>query len=67
MGSAPGGVTRNAKRHVDILPAMAADHGWFTDKPEGATVLGSGQVKHKGNTKNAQKKIYGTGSVDRAY
>lgn len=32
-----------------------------------ATILGSGQIKHKGNTKNAQKKIYGTGSVDRAY
>ena len=32
-----------------------------------ATVLGSGQVKHKGNTKNTQKKIYGTGSVERAY
>jgi hypothetical protein len=32
-----------------------------------ATVLGSGQIKHKGNTKNTQKKIYGTGSVERAY
>jgi hypothetical protein len=32
-----------------------------------AVVLGSGQVKHKGNTKNAQKKVYGSGSVDRAY
>lgn len=32
-----------------------------------ALVAGSGQVKHKGNTKNAQKKIYGSGSVDRAY
>lgn len=32
-----------------------------------AVVAGSGLVKHKGNTKNAQKKIYGTGSVDRAY
>jgi hypothetical protein len=32
-----------------------------------ATILGSGQIKHKGNTKNAQKKIYGNGSVDRAY
>jgi hypothetical protein len=32
-----------------------------------AVVLGSGQVKHKGNTKTAQKKIYGSGSVDRAY
>ena len=32
-----------------------------------AFVLGSGVVKHKGNTKNASKKIYGTGSVDRAY
>ena len=32
-----------------------------------AFVSGSGSVKHKGNTKNAQKKIYGSGSVDRAY
>jgi hypothetical protein len=32
-----------------------------------ATILGSGQVKHKGNTKNTQKKIYGTGTVERAY
>lgn len=32
-----------------------------------AIVAGSGQVKHKGNTKNAHKKVYGSGSVDRAY
>jgi len=32
-----------------------------------AIVLGSGSVKHKGNTKNAQKKIYGAGTVERAY
>ena len=32
-----------------------------------ATVLGSGAIKHKGNTKTAQKKIYGSGSIDRAY
>ena len=32
-----------------------------------ALVLGSGQIKHKGNTKNTQKKIYGSGSVERAY
>jgi hypothetical protein len=32
-----------------------------------AMVTGSGQVKHKGNTKNAQKKVYGSGSVERAY
>lgn len=32
-----------------------------------ALVLGSGKVKHKGNTKSAQKKIYGSGSIDRAY
>jgi hypothetical protein len=32
-----------------------------------ALVLGSGTVKHKGNTKTAQKKIYGSGTVDRAY
>ena len=32
-----------------------------------ALVMGSGQIKHKGNTKTAQKKIYGNGSVERAY
>jgi hypothetical protein len=32
-----------------------------------ATILGSGLIKHKGNTKNTVKKIYGSGSVDRAY
>jgi flagellar motor switch/type III secretory pathway protein FliN len=32
-----------------------------------AVVAGSGLVKHKGNTKNAQKKVFGSGSVDRAY
>jgi hypothetical protein len=32
-----------------------------------ALVLGNGQVKHKGNTKTATKKIYGQGTVDRAY
>jgi hypothetical protein len=32
-----------------------------------ATVLGNGIVKHKGNTKNTTKKVYGSGSVDRAY
>jgi hypothetical protein len=32
-----------------------------------ALVLGNGQVKHKGNTKSAQKKIYGSGTVERAY
>ena len=32
-----------------------------------AVVLGSGSVKHKGNTKNVSKKIYGSGVVDRAY
>jgi hypothetical protein len=37
-----------------------------TDNLE-ALVLGSGSVKHKGNTKSANKKIYGTGAVDRAY
>lgn len=30
-------------------------------------VLGSGSVKHKGNTKNVSKKVYGSGLVDRAY
>jgi hypothetical protein len=32
-----------------------------------AVVLGSGVIKHKGNTKTASKKIYGSGSVERAY
>jgi len=32
-----------------------------------ALVLGSGTVKHKGNTKTATKKIYGSGVVERAY
>lgn len=32
-----------------------------------ATVMGSGVLKHKGNTKNTTKKVYGSGSVDRAY
>ena len=32
-----------------------------------ALLLGSGAIKHKGNTKNVQKKVYGSGTVDRAY
>jgi len=32
-----------------------------------ATILGVGSIKHKGNTKTAQKKIYGSGTIDRAY
>ncbi|MBL7870489.1 MAG: DUF2807 domain-containing protein [Cyclobacteriaceae bacterium] len=32
-----------------------------------AVVLGSGSIKHKGNTKTLNKKVYGSGSVDRAY
>jgi hypothetical protein len=32
-----------------------------------ALALGTGQVKHKGNTKSAHKKVYGSGSVERAY
>lgn len=32
-----------------------------------ALVVGSGTVKHKGNTKNTAKKVYGSGSVDRTY
>ncbi len=32
-----------------------------------ATVLGSGSIKHKGNTKTLTKKVYGSGAVDRAY
>lgn len=32
-----------------------------------AFVSGSGTLKHKGNTKNVIRKIYGSGTVDRAY
>ncbi|HEU5293007.1 MAG TPA: head GIN domain-containing protein [Cyclobacteriaceae bacterium] len=32
-----------------------------------AIVLGSGSIKHKGNTKSTTKKVYGSGSIDRAY
>jgi hypothetical protein len=32
-----------------------------------ALVLGNGQVKHKGNTKNTTKKIYGSGVIERAF
>jgi len=32
-----------------------------------AIVMGNGSIKHKGNTKNTQKKIYGSGTIDRAY
>lgn len=32
-----------------------------------AAVLGSGNIKHKGNTKTVTKKQYGTGLVERAY
>jgi hypothetical protein len=32
-----------------------------------ALVLGNGQVKHKGNTKNTSKKIYGSGAVERFF
>lgn len=32
-----------------------------------AKVLGSGTIKHKGQTKNVVKKIYGRGSVEREY
>lgn len=32
-----------------------------------ALVLGSGTVKHKGNTKTLTKKVYGTGAVERVY
>ncbi|HCW07978.1 MAG TPA: hypothetical protein DGG95_11515 [Cytophagales bacterium] len=32
-----------------------------------ALVLGSGTIKHKGNTKEVSKKVYGSGSIDRAY
>lgn len=32
-----------------------------------ASLLGSGSIKHKGNTKNLSKKAYGPGTIDRAY
>lgn len=32
-----------------------------------AYIMGSGSIKHKGNTKKVMKKVYGSGSVDRAY
>ncbi|WHZ06535.1 MAG: hypothetical protein OJF59_000288 [Cytophagales bacterium] len=32
-----------------------------------ALVLGSGTIKHKGSTKEVTKKVYGSGSIDRAY
>jgi len=32
-----------------------------------AMVVGTGNIKHKGNTKTVQKKVYGSGMVDRAY
>ncbi len=32
-----------------------------------AIVMGSGSVKHKGNTKSVTKKVYGSGAIDRAY
>jgi Putative auto-transporter adhesin, head GIN domain len=32
-----------------------------------ALVLGSGSIKLKGNTKSVTKKVYGSGSIDRAY
>ncbi len=32
-----------------------------------AIVMGSGSIKHKGNTKSVTKKVYGSGVIDRAY
>ncbi len=32
-----------------------------------AMVLGTGAIKHKGNTKTLTKKVYGSGAVERAY
>ncbi len=53
------------KAKVKVSGSGAAELN-VTDNLE-ALVSGSGTVKHKGNTKNTVKKIYGTGSVDRAY
>lgn len=32
-----------------------------------AIVQGSGSLKHKGNTRNVSKKVYGSGAIERAY
>ncbi len=32
-----------------------------------AYVMGTGSIKHKGNTKKVTKKVYGSGNIDRAY
>jgi hypothetical protein len=32
-----------------------------------ATVLGSGSIKHKGNTKTLTRKVHGSGSIERTY
>ncbi len=32
-----------------------------------ATIMGSGVLKHRGNTKNLAKKVYGSGAVERVY
>lgn len=32
-----------------------------------AFMMGSGSIKHKGNTKKVTKKVYGSGTIDRAY
>lgn len=37
-------VTRDEKRSHDLLPDLAATHGWVTDKPEGVAVTADGRL-----------------------
>ena len=37
-------ITAADKGVFDILPAMLADNGWISDKPEGLAVAADGQV-----------------------
>jgi hypothetical protein len=39
----------------------------FVSNQLDAVILGSGSIKHKGNTKNVSKKLYGSGTIERAY
>ena len=39
----------------------------FVSNQLDAAILGSGNIKHKGNTKNVSRKLYGSGTIDRAY
>lgn len=39
----------------------------FVSDDLNADIFGSGTLKHKGNTKNLTRKVYGSGAVERAY